>query len=75
MNLGYNNGKMMLFTVMISAQHKVEERRWLLKIRRLSLPVLWVLLVFFEKVEHFNEQDQTVPAITNCTSNLQGKSV
>lgn len=28
-----------------------------------------------EKVEHLNEQGQTVPATTNCTSDLQGKSV
>lgn len=59
-NLGYNNGKIMLFIVMFSAQHEVEERWWMLKIRKLSLSVLWVLLVFLEKVEHLNEQDQTV---------------
>lgn len=29
----------------------------------------------FEKVELLNEQDQTVPATTTCTSNPQGKSV
>lgn len=65
----------MLFIVMFSAQHKVEERWWKLKIRKLSFLVLWVLLVFLEKVEHLNEQDQTPSITTDCTSNLQGKSV
>lgn len=65
----------MLFTVMISAQHKVEEMWRMLKIRKLSLSVLWVFLVLLEKVEHLNEQDHTLPATTNCISNLQGKSV
>lgn len=60
----------MLFTVMISAQHKVEERWWLVKIRKFNLSVLWVLLVFLEKVKDINEQHQTVPATTNSTSNL-----
>jgi len=53
----------------------MEERWWMLKIRGFSLTEIWILIVHLEKVAQLNEQDQTISVSTNCTSNLQGKSV